>query len=189
MGKLWTCLAVVILAACAKPAPVPQPQPQVQHYSAPSGDIDCEVPWLSAGLSVVENGGPGYESVAFVIESGSIHSAERYSIPQYPWMNPPKVVPPEKRLEHVEKVYLSQVWVPRFDLVESIASRQIRLAEGPVRLVLLNAEQNQRAQHYGLMLFSRADTQYILQYTHPLIWGEQMIFSALRDFYDKCTFK
>lgn len=177
-------VVMVVLAACAQSPP----QPEVKRYVSPSGGINCQIPWMSSGLSVIENRDSNYESVAFVIENGSIHTAERYLIAQYPWANPPKAVPAAKRLEHIQKIYLSQVWVPRFEVVETLAVEDRKLGDMPARFVAVNAEQNQRGQHYGLLLFAHGESQYVLQYSHPLIWGEAMIFSALREFYDKCQF-
>ncbi len=177
---------LAVVASCAQPPP--QQPPEVKRYASPSGEINCQIPWVSPGLSVIENSDIGYESVAFVIENGSVHTAERFEIAQHAWAEPPKAVPAKKRLEHIQKIYLSQVWVPRFEVVETLVTDERKLNDAPARFIVVNAEQGQRGQHYGLLMFVRGSSQYVLQYTHPLIWGEKMIFAALQEFYDKCEF-
>lgn len=175
--------SAVSISACSQITPKPN---SVSHASA-SGALRCDVPWQSEDLSIVDDVGEGYESVAFVIKNGSIHTIERFAKANHSWAQIPKAVLGAKRLAHLEKIYIAQFWVPRFDVVDELAAEERFLGNGVAgRFVVLKAELSGVGQHFGVLLIERPDAQYVLQYTHPLLLREDMIISALASFYAKC---
>lgn len=175
--------SLVSISACSQVTP----KPNVVSHASASGALRCDVPWPSPDLSIVDDVGEGYESIAFVIKNGSIHTIERFAKVNHSWTQVPKAVPGAKRLAHLEKIYIAQFWVPRFDVVDELAAEERFLGKGIAgRFIVLKAELSGVSQHFGVLLIERPDAQYILQYTHPLLWREDMIISALANFFGKC---